>query len=434
MRDPVHHLLADALAAGSTAVEVYARRAETLVWSWAPATGATSLRRSVRAVAVRLFREGGVRFLAGPEGDRLFAGRLEPPLPVRGRRAVPPPNPPPASRSSAPGAPLELGDRRVYLRSIERELIRLSGGAVRLLSAELREGVRHQRVATSGGTDVSDESSGFRLAVRVTGEHDGHRLSATEIDGGRALPEPTIVAARAVDRILYPLRGKDLPDKRAEILADPAVGAALLEGISAAFLAGRRPEGWPGASLLKDGRLGSPALTILDDGTLPEGPDPQRFDGEGYPQRMRVVLEQGVPAELLTDSRSAAGRGLPSTGNALRESWREPPRLSPSQLYVAPDAAVSAADLLADVRFGYFLVASMGRGDFDLAADRFSLPVTGVYLQKGRARYPIRPSVLAGRISELLRSVKAVGNDLSFRPLSAWYGAPTMLLTGLRLS
>lgn len=438
MTDPAFLLVERALAAGSDAAEIYAKRAETRVWHYVPATGFHEGRRSVRGLAVRLFRGGGMRFLAAPDGDPLWDSPLAPPPGVRPGQGPIFHVPDPPRRPLPPSPPAELdpegSDRRPFLRGLEREMVRLSSGAVRLLSAELEEGAHTARLVSSRGVDAPSAGTGFHLVLRVTGEHDGRRLSAVVIEGGRRIPPPIAIATRAVDRILYPLRGRDLPEKKGELLVDPAVGTALLAGIADAFVAGHHPGGWPEGALLKDGRLGSERLTIVDDGRLGDGPNPQPVDGEGFPQRRRVVLREGMPGEVLTCATTAGRMSLSPSGNAVRGSYREPPAAGITQCYIEPNPELPPSELLGAVKSGYYLLATAGRGEFDLAADRFSMPVSGVYLQKGRARYPIRPALLAGRISELLRSVRAVGDDLAFFPREGWFGAPTLLLAGLRLS
>jgi len=82
-------------------------------------------------------------------------------------------------------------------------------------------------------------------------------------------------------------------------------GLAVLEGRS--YLAGRDGE-----------QAFSPAFTLTDDGSDPEGL-PKSFDFEGTPKRPVTIVDQGVVRDVVWDRRSAkqAGDGKISTGHAL---------------------------------------------------------------------------------------------------------------------
>jgi predicted Zn-dependent protease len=79
------------------------------------------------------------------------------------------------------------------------------------------------------------------------------------------------------------------------------------------------------------------------------------------------------------------------------------------------------------------LIDVTGPGRFDLAADRFSLPVCGFAVQSGRASAPVAGARLCGGISAFLKGVAGVGRDLTFHPLDGMIGAPTVLAAGLEL-
>ena len=69
----------------------------------------------------------------------------------------------------------------------------------------------------------------------------------------------------------------------------------------------------------------------------------------------------------------------------------------------------------------------------DLEADRFAVPVCGFALLRGQATTTIGRAWLCGGIGTLLRGVRAVARDLTFLPLDAMLGAPSLLVAGLEL-
>lgn len=64
-----------------------------------------------------------------------------------------------------------------------------------------------------------------------------------------------------------------------------------------------------------DEQLVDPRVTIVDDGTLPRTPTSAPFDREGVVTRRNVLVEAGVPRQLLLDLQTAKELGRESTGN-----------------------------------------------------------------------------------------------------------------------
>jgi predicted Zn-dependent protease len=89
--------------------------------------------------------------------------------------------------------------------------------------------------------------------------------------------------------------------------------------------------------------------------------------------------------------------------------------------------------LLGSVTRGYYLLEPLGAGVFDFERDQFRLPVCGFVLRQGRAAGPLSRTWLEGGITVLLRNIQAVARDLTFEPLGAMIGSPSILVSGLGL-
>jgi PmbA protein len=181
------------------------------------------------------------------------------------------------------------------------------------------------------------------------------------------------------------------------------------------------------------GRFGSELLTLIDNGRLYGGAFESPVDGEGVPTREVVLVEQGTFRQpLLAWWQEGAAPGTPS-GCSRRAGWRDAPRPGPTHLYVKPDPRVPVAALLGAMSGGYYLIDVTGGGRFDLATDRFALPVCGFAVQGGRANAPVAQAWLCGTLSNFLQGIIGVGRDLAFHPLDGMIGAPTLLVSGLEL-
>ncbi len=260
----------------------------------------------------------------------------------------------------------------------------------------------------------------------------GAGRASARVVAAAARPEELALARlahHAVDRVLLPLKGRPLEPGRWDLLLDPLVAAPLVARVAPAFF-GEDEDGLL-AARTREGRdaLAAPALTLVDAASAPGGPVRTTHDGEGTPQRRTVVLDRGRLASRLTDVAAAQRLGTEPTGNAFRRAFSEPPAIGVTNFFVDPSSGVPPLDLLRALVKGFYAAVLLSRPQVDLAADRFRLHVAGYWVEKGRATDAVSETLLSGRLSELLRGVEAVGDDLKFIPAAGGgAGAPTLFV------
>jgi predicted Zn-dependent protease len=386
-------------------------------------------------LAVRVFREGRTSFAASGAGGaralpaeaRLLLSRART---RRGVRPAPPLAGSPPSDLEEPPPPDEMVARELLV-TFRRALASASDGAVQLGEAALAVGARTERVATTAGRDVTFGSASATLVAHVTARTAAGRASA-RIVGAAASPSGLALARlaqHAVDRVLLSLKGRPLGPGRWDLLLDPLVAAPVVGRLAPAFFGENEDELL--AARTRDGRdpFASVAVTLVDAAAAPGGPVLTTHDGEGTPQGRTVVLERGRLAARLTDVAAAARRSAEPTGNALRRAFSDPPAVGITNFFVDPSAGVPPLDLLRALAKGFYAAVLLSRPEIDLAADRFRLHAAGYWVEKGRATEAISETLLSGRLSELLRGVAAVGDDLRFVPAAGGgAGAPTLFV------
>ncbi len=428
-------ILAAASAAGHDGEggEVYERRGSVLEL----VEDEHSLHASVsseRGFAVRLFRSGRTSFAAAGAGGaralpaeaRLLLSRAR-----THRGARPSPALPGAPSPLAPPPRPDESAARGLLVAFRRALGAASDGAVLLGEAALTLGARTERVATTAGRDVSFGSASATLVATVSARTGAGRASARVV-AAAARPEELALARlahHAVDRVLLPLKGRPLEPGRWDLLLDPFVAAPVLARLAPAFF-GEDEDGLLTART-RDGRdpLASPALTLVDVASAPGGPVRTTHDGEGTPQGRTIVVERGRLAARLTDVAAAQRLGIEPTGNAFRRAFSEPPETGVTNFHADPSSGVPPLDLLRALARGFYAAVLLSRPQIDLAADRFRLHVAGYWVEKGRATDAISETLLSGRLSELLRGIEAVGDDLKFIPAAGGgAGSPTLFV------
>jgi TldD protein len=101
-------------------------------------------------------------------------------------------------------------------------------------------------------------------------------------------------------------------------------------------------------------RVGSPAVTIIDDPTLPKSGGFYLYDDEGVKARPRHLIKKGIANEMLHDRLSAGRAGIRSNGSSRATNYdREPiPRMA--NTYIAA-GEYTKDELIEDIKYGIYM-------------------------------------------------------------------------------
>ena len=457
----------DALAArGLPMAEVYAKRGRSRVVDATPSGTVVSYHReegwAARAGDDRssLFAAGtGVPDPAGPGGSWPEADgeALELPAAAQARQPLQAEGVGEAAWRDPPDldAPL-LGEREALgLLSTLREELAAELPEARCLRIRLADGASEWELTSrlAGAAGVAAAARGRAAFLRVEAVLVAERTvaAAVEVAAREArIFDTRAVARRLADRLSVAAAGTSPERDRAVLLLAPPVGARLLAaflpllvGPRAAELAARLAD--------RDGRLGAPALHLVDDGRLPGGVLAAPWDGEGVATGPVRLVDAGIfrqpllswrdgarPGRIRGSGReggAGAGRSAGrATGCARRSGWRDLPVPGPSHLFALPDPEAPVGSLLAEVARGYYLIDVDGPVVVDWSEGRLSVPVVGFTVERGRPASPLAGARVEGGVGSLLRGIGAAARDLAFLPLGGgMVGAPTLLVTGLEI-
>jgi predicted Zn-dependent protease len=385
--------------------------------------------------------EDGWAIRAGDRRSSFFlagTGSPEPegPWPSTAGMALQLPDPAPVLRWSEPkelDAPLltEL-ESHTLLDAIAAALAEEAPGA-RITEALLEDGGSESSLASSRGVRAHwrHRAAALRIEAVLPDRGVAATLETTVRDAKRL--QPRLLARALGDRLAVRARGTALGDESGDVVLAPAVAARLLATL-VPLLVGPEARERVAPLLDAEGRLGSPALGIVDDGRLPGGLFAAAVDGEGVPTRSLPLVEGGLWRQPLVAWWQARGTGMVSSGCSQRPGYRDPPRPGPSHLFVRPQEGVRAAALVGDLGRGFYLLDVDGAPRLDLAAGRFALPVCGFVIASGAASGPFARSVLHGSLTALLRGIVGVARDVAFVPAAGGLvGSPTLRIAGLAL-
>lgn len=411
-----------------TDAEIYVKRGRSRRLERTPVTETSSTSQE-RAWAVRAGNRRA-SFFAAATGDPSPAGPWPEPVPGHALE-LPEPEPVPAwTLPSDFDTPL-TGEREglKLLESLGREL-EAELPKARLLRAVLEDGSSEAELANSRGLRAITRSRISTLYLEAAGP--GRPAVTASLYVAAREPRrfhPTALARRLADRLAVSAAGAPPARDSGDVLLAPGVAARMVAGLLP-LLVGPGP----GSRLIgARGRFGSDRVTLIDNGRLAGGAFEAPVDGEGVPTREVVLVEEGIFRQpLLAWWQEGAAHGEIS-GCVRRPSWRDLPMPGPTHLYLKPEPKTPVAALLGAIPQGYYLIDATGPGRFDLATDRFALPVCGFAVEAGRASAPVARAWLCGGIGTFLKGIVGVGRDLTFHPLDGMIGSPTLLVTGLEL-
>ncbi len=340
---------------------------------------------------------------------------------------------PPWSAPSSLDSPiLGEGEARGFFEGLARQLDNELPGS-RLLRGHLDDGSSEGHLASNREVVASIRQRAAALYLEAVGPGGGSGLTLEVAERDARHLSPAALARRLADLLLVAQKGSAWPRDRGEFLLAPAVTSALLAALQALWVgvgASKRVSTLRG----RRGRIGSQALTLIDDGRLKGGVLEAAVDGEGQPTREVILIEEGHYRQPLVAWWQTASDPKRASGCSRRASWRDLPRPGPSHLYLQPDPATRVASLLEGIGRGYYLIGTSGAPRIEADWERFAVPVSGFAISGGRPSGAVAGAWLVGTVSTLFKGIVAKARDLSFSPIgSSMVGAPTLLVKGLEL-
>jgi PmbA protein len=190
-----------------------------------------------------------------------------------------------------------------------------------------------------------------------------------------------------------------------------------------------------GLSLLKDKEgeiIASELLTIVDDPLLDNGLGSAPFDDEGVATYRKEIISNGKLETLLHNLKTANKDNIKTTGNGFKSSYSSSVGVSPTNLFIQK-GEYSLEELMNKLGEGVIITdfAGLHSGANSITGD-FSLAAKGYYIKDGKKQYPIEQITVAGNYFDLIKDIKAIGDDLNF-PMSS-FGAPSILVNTLSIA
>ncbi len=241
------------------------------------------------------------------------------------------------------------------------------------------------------------------------------------------LDAAAVVGKLAGERAVMRMNPIKLASGPLPVVFDPRVGSSMIGHLASAITGGAIARK---TSFLLE-KLGQAVfargVNIIDDPLRVRGVRSRPFDGEGLETKVTSLIEDGVLTGWLMDSASARQLGLAPTGHASRGSGG-PPSASITNVHMAA-GEVSPADLMADIKSGFYVTDLIGMGVNGLTGD-YSRGASGFLIENGELRGAVAEVTIAGNLLDMFaRLIPA--NDLEFRES---VNVPTIRIDGMTLA
>jgi TldD protein len=162
-------------------------------------------------------------------------------------------------------------------------------------------------------------------------------------------------------------------------------------------------------------KVANEKCTIVDNGTIENRRGSLTIDDEGTPTQETVLIEKGILKRYMLDKLNGRLMGMPSTGNARRESYAHIPMPRMTNTYML-NGKDQFDDMVSSVEDGVY-AKNFDGGQVDITSGKFVFSANEAYLIKdGKITTPIKGATLIGSGDEVLHQISMVGDDLNLDP------------------
>ena len=290
--------------------------------------------------------------------------------------------------------------------------------SIKQVSATLLDVDHNILIANTEGLYTQDRQIRTRMALSAIAEKDGETQTGSFSPGARMGMElfekvdPKAVGQRAAKQAVTMVNAGYCPAGMMPVAIDNGFGGVIfheacghsLEASSVAYggsqFAGKLGE-----------KIANEKVTAIDDGTIANAWGSINIDDEGTPAQKNVLIEKGVLKSYMIDKFNGRRMGMPSTGNARRQSYAYTPTSRMTNTYIAPGTDKNE-DIIASIEHGLYC-KEMGGGSVNPVTGEFNFAVSESYMIRGgKICEPVRGASLVGKGSQVIQDIDMVGTDL----------------------
>ena len=318
---------------------------------------------------------------------------------------------------------------------LERRLVTTDPRVTKVDLAQIGDAVSRVAIASTAGVDAEyARTDAWVVAVTLAVEGD-ETQTGFSYRIARAVDELAVdeVADEAIGRAVRMLGAAKPPTAKVPIVLDQFAAMDFLGVLAGALNAENVLKGRSLFAEMVGTQVGSDLFTLVDDGTILDGPGAAPFDGEGVPSGRTELFTAGTLNGFMHDTYTAARMdgGQRSTGNAKRGSYKGSPGVGTSNFYL-DNGTTPFEELLRHAEGGVLIadVSGVHSGANPISGE-FSVGATGLRVEGGAIGEPLREMTIASTLPEMLAGITGLGDDLRF---FSSVGTPSVLIGEMTLA
>ncbi|MBI4680934.1 MAG: TldD/PmbA family protein [Nitrospirae bacterium] len=294
-------------------------------------------------------------------------------------------------------------------------------------------------IFNSKGIKVSYDSSSITAAVTTLAD-DGHDMqTGWDFAVSRRLSDINFssIAEGASKKAIDLLGSRKITSVKVPVILDSSLASDFL-GIFSSSLSAEAVQKKRSFLANKIGKnIISPIVNIFDDGLMPWRIGTKPVDDEGVPTSKKMIVSKGTLTGFIHNTYTAKKEGTVSTGNAVRGSFRSLPVIDVTNFYIEPhkneksEVRSEKYELIKSISKGILVLEAMGVHTANPISGDFSVGISGLWIENGEIKYPVKEAVISGNVLELFKRIERVGSDLKFY---GKIGSPSLLIGEMDIS
>ena len=317
-------------------------------------------------------------------------------------------------------------------------------------SYALKEDKRIKKIRKASGSFSTNDTyiaNSHNLNAHYCSTICAAQIMAIAEEGGESQIGWDYEGNRFLENISFKQVGRNAARRAAQLLGarkiTPVKGLCLLDNFVASEFMSILSAALSAESVQKNrsmfvGKLGKLALNhkldIIDNGLLNDKPGSKPVDDEGVPTTSKALIQKGVLNGFLHNTYTAKRDGVKSTGNAIRGGFAGIPSVGPTNLYLdfaSKDHTTNVEGLIKIMNRGLYVTGAMGMHTANPISGEFSVGASGLWIENGEVKYPVKEAVISGNMLDLFRNIVMAGDDIRFY---GNIGSPSLLIDRVDIS